>query len=45
MVPLFAVSSEAHLTRTPARVVDTVDLGMVEPPGSRRVPEGKEINR
>lgn len=26
VVPLFAVSSEAHLTRTPARVVDTVHL-------------------
>lgn len=26
VVPLFAVSSEAHLTRTPARVVNTVDL-------------------
>lgn len=26
VVPLFAVSSEAHLTWTPARVVDTVDL-------------------
>lgn len=47
VVPLFAVSSEAHLSRSSGRHCRSwaAGKGMVEPPGSSGVPEGKEINR
>lgn len=47
VVPLFAVSSEAHLSHSSGRHCRSwaAGKGMVEPPGSSGVPEGKEINR